>query len=498
MEAHRDAQGDAGTDLPRFFSITQYNRSVERLVKREVPKIWVQGTITQLNVRGRVAYLTLAEFEADDAKPKAALDVFLWAGELEAFNARFAALPTPFQLKVMLKVAFQLEPGFYVPTGRFQPRIIDVDARFTLGELALTRQKILAALKRDGLLTRNKDLPLAACPLRVGLITAPGSAAYQDFTTVLLQSGFSFEVWVAEARMQGERTEASVVAALSRLAGLAPRPDCICIVRGGGSRTDLVYFDSEAICRAIATCPVPVLTGIGHEIDRSLADEVAHLDLITPTDCAKFLEERLQQVFGGLAEIKARLESAWREGLQQVSLDLTQSAQRLGQAFAAAQALEVQAAAAKVARLRQGVHVQIEEAKAQLRRDGVGLRRGPPKLLATAQWRLRHRGGVLRSSFIKLGGAWREGLVSRRLRLLSVTQRLKAMGESLEVKSRWLRTLEPAFILKLGYALIRGEDGKQVSSVKGFKRGDKVQVSFADGKLGATVDSVAPEQKESL
>jgi exodeoxyribonuclease VII large subunit len=508
MEPHLGPQGDAaeaktrdgdearpGADstLPRFFSITQYNRSVERLVKREVPKIWVQGTITQLNVRGRVAYLTLAEFETDDAKPKAALDVFLWAGELEAFNARFAALPTPFQLKVMLKVAVQLEAGFYVPTGRFQPRILDVDARFTLGELALTRQKILAALKRDGLLTRNKALPLAMCPLRVGLITAPGSAAYQDFTTVLLQSGFSFEVLVVEARMQGERTESSVVAALTRLVALPTRPDCICIVRGGGSRTDLVYFDSEAICRAIATCPVPVLTGIGHEIDRSLADEVAHLDLITPTDCAKFLEERLQMALGALGDARQRIESLWREGLQQASLDLTQAAQGLSQAFAAAQARESQTARAMVARLQQGVHYHFEEAKAHVRRNAVGLRRGPLKLVASAQWRLRHRGGVLRGGFIKLGGAWREGLVSRRLRLLGVAQRLKAMGESLEVKSRWLRTLEPGFILRLGYALVRGEGGKPIGSVTEVASGEKVQVSFADGGVEAVIGAAIPQ-----
>jgi exodeoxyribonuclease VII large subunit len=107
---------------------------------------------------------------------------------------------------------------------------------------------------------------------------------------------------------------------------------------------------------------------------------------------------------------------------------------------------------------------------------------------------LRHRGGVLRGGFIKLGGAWREGLVSRRLRLLGVAQRLKAMGESLEVKSRWLRTLEPAFILRLGYALVRGEDGKQVGSVTEIRPGEKVQVSLADGKVEAVIGTVLPQQ----
>lgn len=517
METHPAGAGDASPTqvgegaLPRFFSVTQYNRSIERLVKREVPKVWVQGTITQLNVRGRVAYMTLAEFETDDAKPKATIDVFLWSAELDAFNARFAKLPLPFSLKAMLKVAFQLEPGFYVPNGRFQPHITDVDPRFTLGELALTRQKILAALRRDGLLTRNKELPLAECPLRIGLITAQGSAAYQDFTTVLLNSGFGFEMLFVGARMQGDNTEASVVVALRRLQAL--KPDCICLVRGGGARTDLVYFDSEAICRAIATCTVPVLTGIGHEIDRSLADEVAHADLITPTDCAKFLEERLQEVYGALAEKRRELSRSWRENLQQASLLLADSAQTVNQAFASAQARERERTSALVARMQQATRFHLEEAHLHLQRNAVGLRRGPVKMLAASRWKLRHRGQQLRGAWAQQRGVMAEVLGARRQKVMMLwplhLQRCreelkrggktvagalrlawKHAGESLEMKSRWLRTTDPAFVMRLGYALIRDAKGTAVSRADQVQAGSLLTVEWQDGQAQTEVKQV--------
>jgi exodeoxyribonuclease VII large subunit len=265
LNSENGADPDA---VKKAYTVSLYNRGVERLLKKHAKSVWVEGVITQLQVRGKAAYLTLGEFAEDDAKPKAVLDVMLWAWQLEDYNARFAQLPTPFALRPDLKVSLLLEPNFYVPTGRFQPKVLDVDEAFTLGELSLTRRKILEKLQKEGLLDKNKKLALAEVPLRIGLITAPGSAAFKDFTTVLLQSGFSFQILLASARMQGAATESTVTEAFAALAKHSL--DCICLVRGGGAKTDLVFFDSENICRAIAACPVPVLTGIGHEIDRSL------------------------------------------------------------------------------------------------------------------------------------------------------------------------------------------------------------------------------------
>jgi exodeoxyribonuclease VII large subunit len=131
-------------------------------------------------------------------------------------------------------------------------------------------------------------------PLRVGLVTSAGSAAAADFLHTLETSGFGWRVLAVDARVQGVDAERSVVAALRRCAGV----DVVCLVRGGGARTDLAAFDSEVVARAIAATPVPVFTGIGHETDTTVADTVAHTAFKTPTACAAALVERVQDFAG--------------------------------------------------------------------------------------------------------------------------------------------------------------------------------------------------------
>src|SRR5690606_37105507 len=149
------------------------------------PRIWVTGGLTQVNRRGKVVYMEWGDLAGGDARTRAVLTVMMWAWEFDQFAARVALLPTRFAIRPELKVSFLLESSYYVPTGRFQPRVVDIDESFTLGELAQMRQKVLETLRREGLFDANRRRVLASVPLRVGLISAPGSAAYQDFTTVL-------------------------------------------------------------------------------------------------------------------------------------------------------------------------------------------------------------------------------------------------------------------------------------------------------------------------
>ena len=151
---------------------------------------------------------------------------------------------------------------------------------------------MLADLRDRGLLDRNKSLALAELPLRIGLVTSVESAAYHDFLSSLRDSGYGFRVLVAGASVQGDRAGVEVSRALGNLArsgGL----DCLALVRGGGSRSDLAAFDSAAVADAVCGSPLPVLTGLGHEIDQSVADLVAHRAFKTPTSVAGFLVHRV-------------------------------------------------------------------------------------------------------------------------------------------------------------------------------------------------------------
>jgi exodeoxyribonuclease VII large subunit len=494
-------------EAPKIFSITQYNKSVE-LKMREFPRVWVKGVITQLNVRGRICYVSIGEFEEGDARPRAVLDTTLWTSQLEMFNLRLAALPTPLTLRVELKVAFLLESNFYVPTGRFQPRIVEVDEKFTLGELALTRQKILERLMKEGLLRKNKERNLPTPVLKVGLITAPDSAAYRDFTTTLLGSGFSFRITVASARMQGENTESTVVHALELLSQLPL--DVICIVRGGGSKTDLVYFDSEAICRAIANCPVPVLTGIGHEIDNSLADLVAWADKITPTDCAKFLEGLAQAELGGLAERAETLAGAWRMEFQQAWHDLGQKAGDIRREWDGRRVAEVSRGREQARLLGAAARRNLIEGRKVLRMDAVGLSRGPGKLLRLERLRFVNRSQAIGHAWARWREARSRDLVQGWERLRERVRRLigsqmekqaampKALraawerdyrrsGEALGLKGRLIHAADPARVLDLGFSILRGADGKVIRSVGDVEPGQRIVNELRDGRLESRV-----------
>ncbi len=480
------SQGSGKIELRKVFTLTQYNRSVERLLKTQVPKVWVKGVITQLNVRGKLAYLTLGEFEADDARPRAVLETTLWTSQLEVMNMRFAQLPTPLALRVELKVALLVEANFYVPSGRFQPRVLDIDENFTIGELSLTRQRTLERLMREGLLNRNKQRTLPDAPLRVGLITAPGSAAYQDFITTLLNSGFSFRVAFAGAKMQGDAAEKTVLTALERLSSL--KLDVICLVRGGGSKTDLVYFDAESICRGIAQCPVPVLTGIGHEIDNSLADLVAFADKITPTDCAKFLVERLSECWSRLGEATQTISETWQLALQECVHDLGQKAATFRHIWSGRKSLESAHARERADRLAGSTRQILKMEKIRLAADRTGLLRGPDKILGLEKLRFQNRTQGLAHAWDKSGTKSTHLLQAGFVRLRDrVSNRLAEQKQGLDLKGRLVHAADPARQLALGFAMLRNPEGKILTRTDQVPSGMEIVTQLQDGYITSQV-----------
>jgi exodeoxyribonuclease VII large subunit len=189
-----------------------------------------------------------------------------------------------------LKVRIRGGVSVYERTGQVQLQMTSIDPKYTLGLLAAERDRVLKALSAEGLLAANGRLPIVGPPLRVALVTSRGSAAAEDFLHELTASGLGFVVRLHDVRVQGREAEPTIVAALAQVGDV----DVVALVRGGGSRTDLAAFDAEGIARAIAGLPVPLVTGLGHEIDRAIADEVAHTSLKTPTACAAWLVDRVR------------------------------------------------------------------------------------------------------------------------------------------------------------------------------------------------------------
>jgi exodeoxyribonuclease VII large subunit len=263
--------------------------------------IWVEGEISGFKKgRNNHTYFDLIEKDDED-RVIAKVSVALWAGNRSRVNARFKDTgPIRMDEGVRVRIIGPLE--LWVPGGRLQLNMQDIDPEYTLELIDSERDRVLAVLRTEGLIDRNRACPVPVAPQRIGLVTAIGSAAEADFLKTLHDSGLAFDIVFVDAQMQGLGAERTVSAALRTLA--AQRVDLIALVRGGGARTDLATFDHELIARTIATLDVPVFTGIGHEIDTSVADVVANRSHKTPTACAAAIAELLGGAIG-------RAEDAW-------------------------------------------------------------------------------------------------------------------------------------------------------------------------------------------
>jgi exodeoxyribonuclease VII large subunit len=317
-----------------------------------------------------------------------------------------------------------------------------IDPAYTLGQLELARAAVLHRLTEEGLVRANAAHPLALVPLRVALITSAGSAAEADFLHELERSGYAFSVLRIDARVQGLDAPLELVAALEHAAGADV--DAIALVRGGGARTDLLAFDDERVARAIAACTVPVLTGIGHEVDRSVADEVAHTAHKTPTACA-------QALVGLVAAFDLRVGALWDAIAGCARRDVEGQAELVGHL------------AGRVDRAARG---GLDTALRRL--DGHGGR-----VAGAARSHLREAGTHSDEAARRLRHRAPRVVADAERRLVGFEARVRAN--------------DPVRTLARGWSITRTADGEVVRSVDDLDAGDELRTQVAGGEVRSTV-----------
>jgi exodeoxyribonuclease VII large subunit len=269
-------------------SVAELNAGIGTVLSRAFPdEVWVRGEIANLNrpPSGHVYF--------DLVGDSCALGVTLWASDKQVVNAVLRRAGGALRMTDGTEVRIRVRVSWYSERGRVSLRMLSIDTAYTLGRLAEARELLLRTLQAEGLLRRQAALTLSPLPLRIGLVTSDGSAAAHDFLRTLEASGYAWHVTLLDTRVQGATAEGSILKALSTACDSDPPFDAVCLVRGGGARTDLAVFDREAVARAIALAPLVVWTGIGHEIDTTVADAVANRHFRTPTACAMALVEQV-------------------------------------------------------------------------------------------------------------------------------------------------------------------------------------------------------------
>jgi len=274
---------------------------------------WVIAEISEIkeNYSGH-CYLEIIEKHPDDQNVRAKAKAIIW-GKRYRFLKSFFENITGESLREGLKILIKIKVEYHELYG-LSLVISDIDPAFTIGDLAMKRQLVIQRLEQEGVFTMNKEIDFPIVPQRIAIISSKNAAGYSDFIKQLTENsyGYIFHTVLIEAAMQGTETEQGIISALDKIAIDSHLFDLVVIIRGGGSQSDLSWFDSYNIAYHVTQFPLPVITGIGHDKDISVTDMVAYNSLKTPTAVADFLIECVSDAENHLIEIGSEIQNISR------------------------------------------------------------------------------------------------------------------------------------------------------------------------------------------
>lgn len=296
-------------------TLFELNEHIRRVLALNFQQpLWIVAEVAQMGESRGHRYLDLVQ-KAEDGHVLAQAQAALWASEFRQINARFPFGLLPL-LREGLELRMQVRPEFHERYG-LKLHITDIDPAHTFGQLDLLRRQTIQTLREEGLLNLNRERPLPLVLQRIAVISSENAAGLQDFQEHLEGNsfGYAFDCQVFRAAVQGINAEVEIIAALQRIHQSPEKFDCVVIVRGGGAKLDLMAFDGLELCRAAAQMPLPVLVGIGHDVNETVLDLVAHTSLKTPTAVADFLVQHNLFFEGNILEAA---ESIARQALNQM------------------------------------------------------------------------------------------------------------------------------------------------------------------------------------
>lgn len=272
-----------------IYSLFDLNEHIRRVLALNFQQsVWIAAEIAQAGQSRGHFYLDLVQKGVGD-DILAQSQAVLWAGDYRKLRIAIgsgldAVLREGLEVKMQVRVDFHERYGLKL-------LITDLDPAYTFGQLELRRRQTIQTLRELGLLERNRALPLPPVLQRIAVVSSEGAAGFQDFQAHLAKNpfGYQFDCQLFASAVQGKNAETELREALEQVALLSGRFDCVVIVRGGGARLDLAAFDGLELCKTVAQMPLPVFTGIGHDVDETVLDLVAHSALKTPTAVADFL-----------------------------------------------------------------------------------------------------------------------------------------------------------------------------------------------------------------
>ena len=439
----------------QVYSVSELSEVLRGLLEDALPSLWVQGELSNFRNPSGHWYFTLKDAQAQ-------IRCAMFKGR------NYLVRPVPRDGDHVL-VRGQI--SFYQGRGDLQ---LIVEHLEPAGEGALLRafEQLKAKLSAEGLFDETLKRPLPAVPRAIGIITSPTAAALQDILTTLRRRFPLGCVYLYPVPVQGDAACPAMVRALAELPRRAP-VDVILLARGGGSLEDLWCFNHESLARAIRACPVPVVTGIGHEIDFTIADFAADLRAATPTAAAERVAPDVAEWREHLHRLDRALADGLRDALEAGREALRQRTQRLSLAHPGR----------RLERLAQ----RLDELTERIAHCGpAGLARRRQRLDGLVQ-HLRSAQPGRRVELL------RHRLDTARERLAArVSERLRRLGERTQTADLLLQNLNPRAILERGYAIAQAADGRIVRDAGALAPGDALDVVLARGSVATRVTGRKP------
>jgi exodeoxyribonuclease VII large subunit len=437
----------------KIYSVSELTSGIRGLLETAFGEIWVEGEISNCKVwNSGHMYFTLKD----------------GAAQIKAVMFRTSLRYLRFKPADGLHVVARGQLSVYEPKGEYQLACEHMEPK-GLGALQLAFEQLKKKLHAEGLFERGRKRALPALPRRIGIVTSLDGAALRDVLKVLKRRAPNASVLIRPARVQGDDAVADVVTALRQIAKV-PGVDVVIVARGGGSIEDLWAFNEEKVARAIVACPVPVVSGVGHETDVTIADFVADLRAPTPSAAAEMVVAANDEFCARIDRLTGRLHAAARADLQRRRGVVQALSSRRGLAgFHARLAMR-------------GRHAG--EAGHQLRAAIRAIVDGRARAHRALRQRLEQRDLArhLASMRGRLGGADARLTASAERTRLRADARFRALAGRLE-------NLSPLAVLGRGYAVCGNADRTAIVRSAGtVAAGDRVHVTLAHGEIDCTVN----------
>ncbi|MBK8805297.1 MAG: exodeoxyribonuclease VII large subunit [Bacteroidales bacterium] len=452
-------------------SLSQFLVEIKNAVKGVFAQTyWIVAEISEISVNysGHV-YLELLEKETASEHICAKARATIWSSRARLLVPYFQTV-TNQELCSGLKVLVEVTVEFHEVYG-LSLNIVNINPEFTLGEQALQLRQILEKLHDDGIADLNKSLEIPLLPKNIAIISSATAAGYEDFVNQIDNNGYGyrFHLKLFPAIMQGQDAENSLIAALDKIYSYLPHFDVVVIIRGGGSKSDLSCFNNYNVASNIAQFPLPVITGIGHERDESVADIVANTSMKTPTAVAEFLLSRFSAYQASLDEVLRRFEVASRSVIDSICKQIDLHALSL----------------------QKSVTVMIDKRKLNLLSISQNIKTSvfnESKLLQQQLHFFAEKTRVATSVYSTNKKS--EILYLSKDLINSVNKRILAHKQNLDRAELISEINNPLLLMKRGYSIVTDSEGKIVKSINQIKITDEISVKFSDGSISSVVKKV--------